>query len=271
MLRKLKSVMMFAVLQIPILVNCIAKEPVATTWYGVQWYYCQWTPEEPPVIKDLTYTLESDTIINETHYSKIMLSFDKGLTKGYSGAVRQSTDGLQVYYVPCGLPQQGSPTEYLLYNFDVKPGDVVNAYYGFSDYTCAELDERSALDSYSISDVQIIDGRKHVYVTGEFAGRIEWIEGVGTNFIIWPFGQPCMATGYSRLHCTLCAADSEGNILYSFNTDYIGIQNNCPDWVTTANENTTMDDTSATKLLRDGQLFIQNGDKTYNALGVPVK
>lgn len=243
----------------------------ATTWYGVQWYYCQWTPEDPPIITNLTYTLEGDTIINDTYYRKLLLSFGKSTAKGYSGAIRQSNDGLQVYYVPCGLPEQGNPSEYLLYDFNVKPDDIVQAYYGFADLSCANIEGRSALVPYTVSDVQIIDGRRHVYVTNDFTGSVEWIEGIGTRHIIWPCGQNCVPTGYTHWHCTLCAADSKGDILYSFNTDYIGIQNNCPDWVPTKVENIPCNTPSATKFLRDGQLLINHDGNTYNANGVLIR
>ena len=66
---------------------------------------------------------------------------------------------------------------------------------------------------------------------------------------------------------TLCAADSEGNILYSFDTDHLGIHNNNCQWEPMAIENVHTDSHSASKILRNGQILIERDDKTYTLTG----
>ena len=123
-----------------------------------------------------------------------------------------------------------------------------------------------------VQDVQVIDGRKHVVVKGgESNHTVEWIEGIGTKFVFYENNQ------YGALATTsiyaLCAVDSEENTLYSFNTDGIGIRNNCPDWeiIDSAIDKVVKQPASATKLLRDGQMYIEHDGKTYSVTGQEVK
>lgn len=265
------SVLLFVLAQVFFsLTICAEQHPVsATTWYGVQWYYTPWTPEVSPVITSLSYTLEGDTTINEILYRKLLLTHEAAnLTKVYRGALRQSAE--KVYFVP-----YGSSHEYLLYDYDVAPGDTIYAYSGFSDSSCEEVaqeePDRTISSAWIVQDVRTIDGRKHVTLKDTISNEIEWIEGIGTKYILWPIGQGCLPTGNVILHRSLCAADSEGNILYSFNTDELGIRNNCPNWEVLAIENPVAGKSSARKFLRNGQLLIEQNGRTYNAQGAEVK
>ena len=69
------------------------------------------------------------------------------------------------------------------------------------------------------------------------------------------------------------AVDSEGNILYSYDTDYLGIRNNCPDWelIDEAVDNVSNETPSATKILRDGHLYIIVNEKEYTADGMLIR
>ena len=113
--------------------------------------------------------------------------------------------------------------------------------------------------------------RQHIFVRNNNV-TIEWIEGIGTKHILWTTGRTYYATGMEiQYQHTLCAADSEGNILYSFDTDYLGIHNNNCQWEPIAIDNVSTDKSSVSKLLRDGQLIIKFGDNLFNAEGLRIK
>ena len=222
------SILLFVLAQVFFSLTICAEQRQASTWYGVQWYYTPWTPEVSPVITSLSYTLEGDTTINEIPYRKLLLTHEaENLTKVYRGALRQSAE--KVYFVP-----NGSNKEYLLYDYSVNQGDTVYAYAGFNDKSCEELaqeePDRTISSAWIVQDVGTIDGRKHVTLKDTISNEIEWIEGIGTKYILWPIGQGCLPTGNVILHRSLCAADSEGNILYSYDTDDLGIRNNNCEW-----------------------------------------
>lgn len=242
----------------------------ASTWYGIRYFHEYPQKEHTPLITNIAYKLEADTIIGSKKYRQIRYIHEyENIINAYRGAIRQSEDGQQVYYIPWG-----SNNEYLLYNFDVKQGDIVHAYAGFNDISCEEMAEpdRSITPAWTVMSVQTINGRKHISVQNEEYGiTIEWIEGIGTPHILWPQGRTCYATGMEvQTERTLCTADNEGNILYSFNTDDLGIRNECPNWHS-ADTTTPANDVRCTKVLIDGQLYIRLGDKTYTLTGIQVK
>jgi hypothetical protein len=232
----------------------------ATKWYGI-FYYLPHGATNSLSITEITYSLGGDTIINNDKYRKILLN-----ESAYSGAVRQSKDGQQVYFVPTG-----SKTEYLLYDLNVNPGDIVNAYVGFSDNSCAEAGF-PATAAQEIKSVQIINGRKHVTTQNEDGYVVEWIEGIGTQNILWARGRGCIPTGmdFSATY-TLCATDDEGNILYSFDTDHLGIHNEQCNWKPMAIDNIQSNTSTATRILRDGHLYIKRGEKEYTITGQEVR
>ncbi len=213
---------------------CVAQESKvnsqATQWFGIQYHHDYPQSKHTPIITRITYNLGPDTLINAKQYRKIRYTNEsKKVTNSYRGAIRQSQNEQQVYFVPCG-----SNNEYLLYDFDVKQGDTVYAYAGFYDNSCVEMVEfeqnQSVTPAWIVKDVQIVDGRKHVQVQFQ-SNMVEWIEGIGTKHILWSVGRGCYATGMEiQFQHTLCAADNESNTIYSFDTDYIGIRNNCPEW-----------------------------------------
>ena len=165
--------------------------------------------------------------------------------------------------------------EYLLYNFDVQTGDTVLAYNGFMDTADEEYTQfypgYSIVDTLEVTSVEIVNGRKHVYVKGSpWQKEGEWIEGIGTRNLLFCKDWNILAGAYSSLW-TLCAADSDGNILYSFDTEHIGVINDCPNWEVLAVDNITTNKHSASMYLKDGVLLIEKNGRIYNALGVSVK
>ena len=121
-----------------------------------------------------------------------------------------------------------------------------------------------------VQKTQTIDNRKHVWVKGgQSQHEVEWIEGIGSRYIFFENNYNALIGTYSTW--ALCAADSEGNILYSFDTDYLGIHNNNCQWEPMAIDNVSTDKSSVSKLLRDGQLIIKSGDNLFNAEGLRIK
>ena len=181
----------------------------------------------------------------------------------YLGSIRKTGDGSQVYYRP-------GKSEYLLYDFNVHVGDIISAYNGFWDTDCEEHQSPDfpITIAWEVRSIQTINGRKHIKVEGRNTSEVEWIEGIGTRSILFPKSMPCH-TGY---HCywTLCAADDQGNILYSFKTDSLGIKNNCPDWET-MEINNSYSLLTMKKILRDGQVLIERNGHTYTITGIEIK
>lgn len=129
--------------------------------------------------------------------------------------------------------------------------------------------ERTITPAWKVMDVQTIDGRKHIFVQNDEYNTFEWIEGIGSRYIFFENNYNALIGTYSTW--ALCAADSEGNILYSFDTDYLGIHNNNCQWEPMAIDNVSTDKSSVSKLLRDGQLIIKSGDNLFNAEGLRIK
>ena len=269
MLKKITFVLMLSAAQSIIVFGYCNESAQASTWYGIQYYHAYPYEEYTPLITNLVYHLGADTLINDKQYRQIRYTHEyENISNAYRGAIRQSEDRQQVYYIPMDSDQ-----EYLLYDFDVKQGDTVYAYADFNDKSCEEEPDRSITPAWTVVNVQTIDGRKHISVqNNEYGVDIKWIEGIGTQYILWPVGRTCYQTGMEiQFHHTLCAADNDGNTLYSFNTDDLGIRNNCPDWEPLAIENITNECNNAKYILQNGQLLILRGDKTYTLQGQEVK
>lgn len=250
-------------------------QKIAYKWYGVEYADYPYRPGfQGPEYTALTYELIGDTIISEFKFHKFYLTTRDGRILSYQGAVRYShiESGLQMYYIPADYePKDDVFGGFLLQKFDVEVGDTVQAYNGLNEL-CGEY----LTSSYIVTDIQYLDARKHVRVKkNSYYGEkveLEWIEGIGTPHIIWSGERLCQPTdGSTVIPYTLCAADSEGNILYSFDTDYLGIHNNNCQWEPMAIENVSTDKSSASKLLRDGNMFIKIDDKTYTLTGQEVK
>ena len=255
--------------------------PIATKWYGVEYVHYDSPNEAMSYIHSLTYELEGDTTINSNKYGKLLLTYkEEKLDNAYRGALRLSADGTKVYYIPSGkINDAPITTEYLLYDFDVKVGDVVKAYAGFNDASCIEMESHdpdyTVVQDWQVTDIKVIDGRKHVFVTNSLTkDNNEWIEGIGTKYILWATGRNCYATGQElRMQRTLCATNGNDVSLYSYDTADMNILNNCTSWevITTIDNISSSTPASARKFLRDGKLFIEHNGKTYDVTGKQVK
>ena len=243
---------------------------IATKWYGIERYVNTYVSAKPQ-FKGVTYYMKGDTTINDTTYYALWR--DSGV---YCAGLRQSADGQQVFIRPdkayCPLIK-GGDKDWLLYKFDVKVNDTIFAF----DHSYAGIDPAGQEDiqyRWIVKEVKIVDGRKHVIVNGgQTKHDVEWIEGIGTRYIFFENNVLDALMGTTSTWA-LCAMDSEDNTLYSFPTEDIGIRNLCPDWevIGSAVESvSTNSAASASKFLRNGQLFIEHNGKIYNVTGKEVK
>lgn len=210
--------------------------------------------EEETVIYE--FTLSSDTTINNVTYAKIMQR--KTLTSDaptYAAAIRQDGDKVFVCY---------DSKEYLLYDFGAKAGDEMFIWGG--------LHHPTTLCQNVVKDVQLTEDGKRVLsveitddVNPDMQETAQWIEGIGsTNGLLY--------TGITYLgglmHYLQCAYtngvqvyertnDTFAEYGCEYNSDHTGL-----DHTTTAPQ--------AVKYLRNGQLFLQLGEQSYDALGRPV-
>ena len=202
----------------------------ATMWYGVEKVtfpsYIAESMGYSSYFETVNYYIDGDTVINETTYK----AFRRGDGKFCAG-IRESEDRQQVYIFPTGELMQDSwweRGEHLLYNFDVQIGDTVFAFDGSYSGIDNMGEDLSIQYRWIVRDVQTIDGRKHVLVEGGqlYDGLVEWIEGIGTKYILFENAyndwDDCSHSTYA-----LCAADDEGNILYSFDTSEFGEKFGC--------------------------------------------
>ena len=270
MLKRTTFVLMLSMAQSIITLGFSNELSQATTWNCVRVYRMAFDYGNVDFFP-ATYQLQGDTLFGDIHYKT--LRSENGM---YCGAVRKTDDGKQVYYHPAGAERYPSTLgkEFLLYDFSVKAGDTVVTYTGFMDIYLDEGVSDSyefLMDSMVVVSVNVIDGRKHVLVH-QLNGthQIEWIEGIGTRSVLFSCDRNTIPGNYFGLY-TLCAADSAGNVLYSFDTDHLGIHNNNCQWEPMATENVSIDNFSASKILRNGQLLIRRGDKTYTATGQEIK
>ena len=211
------------------------------------------------------YSVLKDTIIG--NYTYQLLSNNRG-------AIRYSDDGMKFYY----LSKSG---EYLLCDFSLQVGDTCYAYIGTATY---ENEENSLQDAgfnlvqpWVVTSREIIDKRVHIKMSWcveelNYTFETEMIQGIGSNRFIFPMQTGFMMIGGAPSY-TLCAFKEDDNI-YSFDLTEEGIKNDCPNWEMIpkeAIETIPADISSATKLLRDGQILILRNGKTYTITGQRIE
>ena len=233
------------------------------------WYFLEQDWVEPKEGKG-KYYLDGDTIFDGKQYRRLM--HQGGLCEGPSffGGLRQSNDGMQVYWYNVeDRVFERSNREYLLYDFSANIGDTIrNAfrdlqYVIFAYYDCVpdgvEIDPDLLV--YIVRDKKVVDNRIVMTVGLYYLGIVygdepskeplhitTWIQGIGTPQVLWPrtFSNCSLSDLYAA--CVLKGDE----ILYTYN------KGDCSDW-----------DRSA--LLETRQDENYNGNATpYNILGQPV-
>ena len=248
----------------------------ATKWYGVVKKIPSYVidPAQTPSFQSVTYYIQGDTTINETIYQAMYSSGDV-----FCAGLRKSANGQQVYIHPSGNllndPWWDSTRqEYLLYDFDVQKGDTVWAIDGsFSGIDDMGIDV-SAQYRWIVEDVQTIVGRKHVWVQGgQMNHLVEWIEGIGTRYILFEnVYEDVLFQNFSTW--ALCAEDSNNNVIYSFDTDEIGVHNKQCEWEEIQKQSVEIphDNTDyVKKYLKEGRIIIQRNGLSYSIIGARIK
>ncbi len=242
----------------------------ADKWYGVEYDYMD---EE---FSGVTYYLDKDTVIGDNTYRTLWRTQGYLIRTMCVGALRQSEDGMKVYYynffASCGVPKQ----EFLLYDFTASIGDTIRDAYFFLEDMRLYTDFMGEPESigWLVTDKYVRDGRIHMIVERCYSDknitpryRTHWIQGIGTANVLWPvdYGIAGVTTLY-----TLCATQAD-NQLYSFDVSHLNIVNNCSEWhLVTTDAEDALTAKNYSKFLRDGQLLINHNANTYNANGVLI-
>ena len=224
-------------------------------------------------VTDAVYNLTSDTIINEQTYRKLVRNNSTCV-----GALRQTEDGMKVYFFDLQSGYSHTPQEYLLYDFSASVGDTIDAYFSLDDMPSI-IDHMGEPEyiGWLVIEKGTIDGRITMLVArcsdDSISSEISesslldyhtrWIQGVGTSHVLWPayYG----VVGMSELF-TLCAMHGD-ETLYTYDLESLGIENNCTEWHFTALDDIPADNSRNRKFLHNGHIYIETPLGTFDATG----
>ena len=211
---------------------------------GTEWNYVVKHVDDGPLARR-TYGIR-DTIVNGVEYQWICYHLMR-------------SEGAKVW---CVVDSMGHQVERLLYDFDMQVGDSIHQVYEHYDnleFCCPDW-------IYTVTCVNTIslpDGRTARRLS--YDSRPDDIEYVGSiSGLLGPMVLTLPTNGI--IEDFICCT-RDGVVLYETGP------NECDKLMNMVftEEHTPVQVSFDGKLLRDGQLFIQHGVKTYNALGVPVK
>ena len=215
-------------------------------------------------LRTLVYRLTTDTIIQDVHYVKLMEQ--EGTYTYYKGALREGTNR-DIYYVP-----EGSTHEYLLYAFNAQVGDTLTNlwiggweyYYPEGGYTGVVAVVPDGTRGFKVDVLMQTDG-------GDIeTWPIYWTEGVGSPEEPCGLNCPPPCAADEGVYTLLCAYKNGEQVYSSSKAEQYGCQFNGYQSYSTI-PSVEPSDTQCTKLLRDGQLLILRGNKTYTIQGQEVK
>ena len=203
------------------------------------------------------WRLTTDTVINAQRYVKIEKNHR------YEGALREDDDA-NIYFV-----HPNSTKEFLLYAFHAQVGDTLtNTYLGNKIIVkdiCPTTPRTFVLDV----EYGWYDGNE----TYTDYWTVVWIEGIG-----YSVGTPThYAYALGSIHSLdpdeviICAYKNGEQVYMSDFAEIHGCDYYLQDDTHEAIYNVPVSQSSATKLLRDGQLIIRHGKTIYNAQGVLIK
>ena len=226
----------------------------ANQWNVLEFRAILGAEKEEAVIYE--FTLSSDTIINNVTYTKLMqratLTSD---APTYAAAIRQKNDKVFVCY---------DSKEYLLYDFGAKTGDEILIWGG--------LDHPTTLCKNIVKNVQTTaDGKRILSVEishseePEFKDEAQWIEGVGSTHGLLHTGVTYTGGSFHYLQCAYTNGaqvyERTGDTFAEYGCEYNNLHSQL--------ENNSVTP-QAVKYLRNGQLFLQLGEQSYDVLGRPV-
>ena len=206
------------------------------------------------------YSLSTDTTINGKIYTQLVQEYESSAY--YKGAMREGNNR-DIYYVPVN-----STHEYLLYAFNAQVGDTLtNLWVGGWEHNNGDTAIVGSIsdDTPRVFTLDVIERENDYFYTW----NMQWIEGIGS--IQEPLGYLCPPPFMCAFfHVSLLCAYKNGEQVYAselseqygceYNYDPFdsGLSNQSPE-------------TRCTKLLREGQLLILRGNKTYTIQGQEVK
>lgn len=120
-------------------------------------------------VTDVTYTLSSDTTIHSMHYTKLIKNNNQCV-----GALRQSADGMKVYYYDVRSSEYlPDVEECLLYDFSANIGDTIkDAYFRLEDIRVYDCLMEPESVGWLVTDKYISDGRNTVLTSNAGSGDI---------------------------------------------------------------------------------------------------
>jgi hypothetical protein len=252
-------------LQISESISAIQKR-IKETSYKDTWCN-QWNVLSHMSLHDATtwiYQLGKDTIINHQTYSTLNVHYSKDENIGfYIGALR-FTDDQKVYI-------HYEDSEYLLYDFNVQVGDVIEVFSGIQNYrhthtyihTITDVSTREDGRLLIESEIELYDSINTLKV------KKRWIEGVGSTDGIVHNVSSLMESGVSQ--ALLCAYRGDECIYTTDNPMYIplgciynGEESN------SAVENNSVSQPSVQKIIYNGHLLILRDGRAYTVMGMEV-
>lgn len=182
------------------------------------------------------YYLGADTVLEGTTYRSLW--FEGGYCiNGFIGGLRESADGMQVYWYNVSPRHSNEVREYLLYDFSAEVGDTIrDAYFNLWDMSIY-LDHMGEPEwpFWVVTDKKTIDGRIHMTVA-RFSDEEQfrdtpnypttWIQGIGTAFVLWPYYYSNCGPTTLHLVCVLRGDET----LYQYDLSEYGITADCSDW-----------------------------------------
>ena len=74
MLKKIMFMLIMVAIQSVISIVYCENIPKASKWYGIQYHHDYPQKDNVPIITGLTYSIEGDTVINDTTFQKILFT-----------------------------------------------------------------------------------------------------------------------------------------------------------------------------------------------------
>ena len=214
------------------------------------------------------YKLQGDTTINNVQYSCLLFADGHQNQQSdtwewvYYGAIRETANA-QIYFIPAGQSK-----EYLLFAFNANVGDKIDNMYVMDKYITDETYKTWGIVK-AVSDKEIILDLYEQFGGNEriFNHDYVWVKGIGAERSMFQ-PLPNGFIGGAVVNFLLCAYNNEMQIYVSD----AGEEYSCEYWklMDEAIDNVS-EDTSATKILRNKQIFILRGEKVYTLQGQEVK
>ena len=253
--------------------SSVFAQKTANTWYFLEY---DWVME---TFQDGKYYLASDTVLEGKVYRSLIRQGGSCGGSSFMGGLRQSEDGMQVYWYSVNQSTHGydpSGQEYLLYDFSAEVGDTIrHAYMDKSYLMNTDFDAvpegvtiDTALFAYIVREKKEVNGRIQMTLDVYYLGvvnpgqpsgyllhTVTWLQGIGTPQVLWPsYYSYCALTDMYAV-CVL----SGDEILYSYDMSRWGITTDCSDWHW---HRAALEENRSDAFINDSQW--------YNVLGQPV-